>query len=53
LSFKDKAAWESLRIGHGSDGPDSEDPHYRVLSSELLAADVVEKLSAAAAKESK
>lgn len=53
LSLKDKAAWESLRIGHGSDGPDSEDPHYRVLSSERLAADVVEKLSAAAAKESK
>jgi hypothetical protein len=52
LSFKDKPAWESLRIGHGSDGPDSEDPHYQVLTSERLAADVVERLSAAAAKES-
>jgi hypothetical protein len=36
LTYQDKQVWESLRKGHGSDGPDTEDPLYRVLSSERL-----------------
>jgi hypothetical protein len=45
LKFKDKPVWESLRSGHGTEGPDTEDPHYRVLASERIPPAVVEKLS--------
>jgi len=51
LSFKDKPVWESLRAAHGGDGPDTKDPLYRVLSSQRLAPDVVERLSKASVKE--
>jgi hypothetical protein len=44
LKYKDKLVWESLRAGHGAEGPDTKDPHYHVLSSGLIPADVVEKL---------
>lgn len=45
LSFQDKSVWESLRAGHGSKGPDTEDPLYRMLSSTRLAPDVIDRLS--------
>jgi hypothetical protein len=50
LSFKDKPIWESTRMAHGG-GPDSEDPLYRVLSSERISPEVVEKNSAAPREE--
>jgi hypothetical protein len=50
LKFQDRPVWESLRQGHGSDGPDSDDPHYRVLLSERLPQQLVEQLSASSAK---
>jgi hypothetical protein len=46
LRFKGQLVWQSLRTAHGGDGPDTEDPLYRVMVSERLAPDVVEKLSA-------
>ena len=46
LSFKGKPVWQSLRGGHGSDGPDTDDPLYRVLSSQRFPPEVVEQLSA-------
>jgi hypothetical protein len=51
LAFKDKPVWESVRTEHGADGPDTEDPLYRVLSSTRLAPEVVERLSAASEKQ--
>ena len=51
LNFKDRPVWESLRKGHGFDGPDTEDPFYHVLASQRLSPDLVEKLSTASAKE--
>lgn len=51
LNYKDKPVWESVRKGHGANGPDTEDPHYRVLASERLSAEIVERLSVEAAKE--
>ena len=51
LKYKDKPVWESVRAGHGSDGPNTEDPLYHVAASSRLAAEVVEKLSAAAKQE--
>jgi hypothetical protein len=47
LKFRDKPIWESLRRGHGGDGTDTEDPLYRVLVSERLSPEMVERLSAA------
>ena len=41
LAYKDKPVWESLRVAHGSSS-DTDDPHYRVMASEVLAAEVVE-----------
>jgi hypothetical protein len=46
LSYKDKPIWESLRAAHGASGPDTDDPHYRVLSSEVIPPEVVEALEA-------
>jgi len=46
LKYKDQPVWESLRAAHGGNGPDTEDPLYRVLTSQRLAPDLVEKLSA-------
>ena len=51
LSFKDKQVWQSLRTAHGGEGPDTDDPHYRVLASEVLAPEIVEQLKAASDKE--
>jgi hypothetical protein len=51
LSFKEKKVWQSLRKGHGTDDTSTEDPHYRVLSSQRLSAETVEKLSAKAKSE--
>lgn len=45
LKYKDQAVWESVRSGHGHEGPDTADPQYRVVHSERLPAEVVEKLS--------
>ena len=36
LKFKDMPVWESVRTGNGSDGPDTEDPLYRVVTSERI-----------------
>lgn len=45
LKYKDEAVWESVRSGHGHEGADTDDPQYRVLHSERLSAETVEKLS--------
>jgi hypothetical protein len=45
LYYRNNPIWQSLRTGHGTDGPDTDDPLYRVLHSERLPADVVAKLS--------
>jgi len=45
LHYRNNPIWHSLRSGHGSDGPDTDDPLYRVLHSERLSSDVVAKLS--------
>ena len=37
LSFKEKQVWKSLRTAHSGEGTDTEDPHYRVMASEVLA----------------
>jgi hypothetical protein len=52
LSFKEKPIWESLRAAHGADGPDTEDPQYRVLSSEVMAPEVVKTLEGEATDDS-
>lgn len=51
LSFRNQAIWESLRMGHGSTGPNTPDQLYRVLHSERLSAETVEQLSAASKSE--
>jgi hypothetical protein len=51
LKFRDKPVWESLRASHGSTGPDTEDPLYRVLTSQRLSPETVEKLSAKETKQ--
>jgi hypothetical protein len=45
LKFKDRPVWESLRQGHGSEEPNTEDPHYRILSSQRLSPKSFEKFS--------
>jgi hypothetical protein len=45
LSYKDKPIWESLRAAHGPDGADTEDPQYRVLTSQPIPADAAQKLA--------
>lgn len=51
LDYEQKRVWESLRTAHGGEGPDSDDPNYRVLSSERIPVDLSERLSATSAEE--
>ncbi len=51
LSFKDKQVWQSLRTAHSGEGTNTDDPHYRVMASEILAPEIVEKLKAESDKE--
>ena len=46
LNYEGQRVWESLRTAHGGEGPDTEDPNYRVLSSERIPLDLSERLSA-------
>jgi hypothetical protein len=47
LSHQDKPVWESWRTGHGSQGPDTDDPLYRVLASERISPELIEQLGPA------
>ncbi len=50
LHFKDKPVWESVRAAHSAGGHDTEDPHYRVLASQRISAEIADRLSATPAK---
>jgi hypothetical protein len=45
LSHKDKPVWESWRSGHGTKGPDTDDPLYRVLGSKRISPATIEKFA--------
>ena len=51
LSYKEKEVWKSLRTAHSGEGTDTDDPHYRVMASEVLAPEIVERLKADSDKE--
>ncbi len=51
LHYEMQRVWESLRVAHGGAGPDSEDPNYRVLTSERIPAELSERLSAGSAED--
>jgi hypothetical protein len=44
LKYKDEPVWESLRLGHGHEGANTDDPQYQVLHSERLSREATDRL---------
>ena len=48
LDYQQQRIWESRRIAHGGEGPDTDDPQYHVFHSEPIPPDLTDRLSAPA-----